>query len=138
MAVLTTDGRQLGDLLMAEGDAVVTRASRLLTNDTEEEVTLPVGYPLDVDSETTCVLLVAAGIANCNALLLDAVTLAVDQVAKVPLLVRGPAGINEDKLPTVDYLGAAINKANFKAAIVANIPVISLLKESPTQASAEA
>lgn len=138
MAAPLLSKSQLGDLVIAEdAGPIVTRESRLCENAGEDDVTLELGHPMDITSETEVDFLAAAGIANCNALLIDATIIPAGKTIKVPLLARGPAAVNEDKLPTVDYAGAAINKANFKAAIVANMPLVTLRKEPPTQETQE-
>lgn len=134
--LFSTDGKQLGDVIVAEGDIVVTRDSRRLSNAGEEEMVLPCGYPCDITSETAVTALLAAGIANCNALLLESCVIPAGESALVPLLARGPAAVNQDKLPTVDYAGDDIDMEDFNTAIDAMILVVRR-KESPTQGVAE-
>lgn len=133
MAVLIETGIQLGDLIIAEdAGPIVTRESRNCTNEGEDDVTLEIGAPFDITSDTEAEYLAAAGIANCNALLIARTLIPAGKTVKVPLLARGPAAVNQDKLPATDYAGATINAANFATAVAA-FPLVVLRREPPTQ-----
>jgi hypothetical protein len=128
MAVLHEKPVSIGDLIKSEYDAAYCRESKLVTNPEATEITLVVGYPMDDN-----VPLEAAGIANCDGLLMEHAVLAGNEVRLLPVLARGPCTIDDDALPTTDYADAAINAANFRTAIDAIEPKIIRRFEPPHQ-----
>jgi hypothetical protein len=108
-------GRVTGDVFIREtDDAAFSRESKTITNSSGDDMVLPAGYPMDDN-----VPVIAANIANCDGLLLESVTIADGEVRMVAVVQRGSIVINQDALPTVDYVGASINMTNFATAVAA-------------------
>jgi len=107
------DGPVLGDVLISESPIEFGRESVKITNPTNADFKLPVGYPLKADGTP----IVAADIALLGGLLVKPCFLFDDGAELYPMLARGPAVVNFTRLPTVDYLNAAINADAFKAAL---------------------
>jgi hypothetical protein len=106
----------IGDLLKSEENAMLSRESVTITNNTGAEIALVVGHPLDLAGTLdarTAVPVIAANIANTDAILLEHAVLADGESRKLPALVRGPAAINRDVLPENDYDGDPITLANY-------------------------
>jgi hypothetical protein len=95
---------RLGDVLKYEGDPMLTRESKTMTNPHSAAFTFVAGYPMDDN-----VPVANAGIAGIDGMLLSTVTLAANgedgDTAKVAVLARGPAVFDKDALPTKDYAG---------------------------------
>lgn len=119
MAEQTMENK-IGDLVRYEGAEIVTREVRTLTNSGETALSLDIGQPIIISSQTACGVCAAASIASMNALLLTKVDeLAAAGTQEVALLVRGPAAVDYDHLPTTDYADAAITMATFVSEIEA-------------------
>jgi hypothetical protein len=110
MALLTEVVSQVGNLVISEtGGAEYTRDSRRITNGGGAAVTYPVGQPFVGTAPAT-----AANLATANGVLLRAVKLDPAEAMDLPFLVRGPAVVNLDALPTVDMAAAAFNMTTFR------------------------
>lgn len=113
-----TEPNRGGDFVVSEYNAAYTREEVEVDVDAlnlTTDLVLPAGYPLDGNE-----LEVAAGIAGCDGLLLQPVTLTTDMVSiKLAVLRRGPAVINMDQLPLVDKAGATINRTTWATALAA-------------------
>jgi hypothetical protein len=127
MAVVTNTN-VLGDLLINEYHPGYCRESKTVANATGSEVTLVVGAPLDDNVMET-----AAGIAGCDGLVMQKTVIPNGESRKIPVLVRGPAIINTDELPTEDYAGASITMATFLAALVTNMVTVIQRTEPDNQ-----
>lgn len=146
MATLTKK-KVIGDILKAEWDKGYCRVSTVLKNDhasaVTKEVTDPVGYPIKMDG-TDYVLCQATEEADCIGIIVEGPTIEELDAAKAEatdnkyaLLVRGPARIAKDALPTTDSEGASYTTATLVTALEAlNVPVI--VQVVPTKSSTQA
>lgn len=98
-----------------------------VTNGGGSAIVLEPGYPMNGNTP----LLVAA-IANMNGLNFRREVIQAGETKKVLVLMRGPATIIKDGLPTEDYSGAAFNMSTFVSEI-AGIPDILVRTEPPEQ-----
>jgi len=108
-----------GDVIIAEGNPVVTRESKDVSNSTGSDVTLPAGHPMDDN-----VMCTSANIANADGIVCQETDIPDGETVKVPVLARGPAAINQDALPEEDYAGTAIVLASFVSAIETNTDIV--------------
>lgn len=112
MSQIFNSHSQLGELLIHEDDIQFTRESKEITNSSGAVMELEVGYPMDDN-----VPVVSGGEAGTDGLLLTKVYLEDGESIKVPVLARGPAVVNSDKIPTTDYAGDAITVATVVTAL---------------------
>lgn len=120
-----TDNRKLGDLLRAFFDNAHNFTGGTIKNAVAETVTPtdPLGQPVK-QAAGQWQFVAAADIANATGVLVhqrDLPELAQNDITaeKILILVRGPAVIHEDGLPTHDVYGDAIVAADFKARLLA-------------------
>lgn len=86
-----------------------------VTNSGEDDLTLPVGYPMDDN-----IPVAASNIGNTDGLNYRHEVIPAGETRKVLVLVRGPATVNADMLPTTYYdTGGAINMGTFRTTIAA-------------------
>lgn len=112
--MISTLGKVGGDVVVAEGDPIITRESKTIANATGSDVVLTAGYPMD--DNVPCL---ANGLATMDGILIQPVRIPAGETRDVAVLVRGPAAVNSGGLPTHDYAGTAITAATLKAAIAA-------------------
>lgn len=95
------------------------------------------GQPVKA-SGANYIFVLAADIANAIGILYsqERITLAAAGVSERPfaILIRGPATVDKDALPTLDVVGSAITNANFVTALAAR-DIISLTE--PTKVSTQ-
>lgn len=89
-----------GDFLLEElASPAMTRESKEVENATGDDIELAAGHPMDDN-----VPVEAGDEANCDGLVVQAVTIPAGDTVKVGVISRF-AVINRDALPTVDHLG---------------------------------
>lgn len=133
MATKTKD-ITVGDLLIHEESALYCRTLGTIKNGEATAVTLVVGMPVIADS-TNFELALAAEHASIVGILLeggDTIALSSTSTKKYPVLVRGPAVLNANKLPTADQADSAWSLANIKATLL-TLHIIT--KDEPTKSS---
>lgn len=87
------------------------------------------GQPVDVNGN----ILAAASIADCVGVIITKKTVTLGDataLGDMAVLARGPAAVNSAGLPALDYAGAAISAATYKAEIQA-MGDISIKDPSP-------
>lgn len=106
----------IGDLLIHEESAIFCREEIAITNPTAAAFTAKVGQPLDGGT-----LVVDAGEAGCDGILLEEVTLTASQTTtkKYAYLARGPAVLNKSSIIVLDSNGATMDIAALVSALAA-------------------
>jgi hypothetical protein len=132
---LTLDKR-LGDFLIHEESQEYCRESITLTNDESAAGSFEIGFPL-LESGGTWTPARTAEHASVDGVLLENVdNLAAAGTKVVAVLRRGPAVINQNKLPAADYADAAFVAAELVARLAALSPPI-IAKSEPTKTSTQ-
>ena len=132
MSEFITKGRVGGDVVKHEYDVQYTRQSYEVTNEGTEDMVLTAGYPFAAG-----VPVLNASINTVDGLLIQPVTIAPDETVKVAVLMHGPATINDDNLPTVDYEGTNLTMATFRTRIDAMSPKVVRKQEPDVQGEQE-
>lgn len=132
VAPVKTQGNRMGDLIKFLDEAIYCIESYFLVNPAGEDFTFPVGTPCSV-SGSNATPLAAAAQASVTALLLEATFIPSGETTplKYSFVVRGPAVVDKDRLPTADYDAASYNHTTIATALAALDPPI-LSRTEPT------
>ncbi len=103
-----------GDVMQHEGNPGITRDEKTITNASGAEMVLEAGYPMDDNVPE-----LDGGEAGVDGLLLQGITIPDGESAKVAVLARGPASVNQDAIPTADYAGDDFTIATIVTALEA-------------------
>ncbi len=137
-----TERKNIDDIVRWEVSEFYTRKAVVVHNRTGSTVSLAdvMGQPLRVDSGTATEYMFCQATAEsyCVGLLLSRLSFAVTTLAnaatfKSKALVRGPAIIDKDMIPTTDVLGVALTLATLVTALQAlNPPILCNAELTPT------
>lgn len=134
-------GRVAGDVFKHIDNPIYVFASARMANpDEEAEKTFPVGTPgvFTPDSgsaQGAFVPVLNAAIGTTNALLAEEVVLDADAETEQPVkvLIRGPATVDWNQMPTADYAGTNFTASTLKTRLAAMTPPVHLIYEPPEQ-----
>jgi hypothetical protein len=109
-----TKGKVGGDVVLELFSKFHCLDDITITNGAAYVMELEAGYPMDAN-----VPVVATGEAGTDGILIQPVSIPVSGTARVPVLLRGPATLNKNAMPTSDHAGVAFTMATIWTALEA-------------------
>lgn len=129
MATALTKPADPSDLILRVTDKEYSYEEVTITNETGDEITVPLGHPVTLAGVLVEDSAVASEDSTLKGLVTERLVIPDGESRKVAALVRGPAIIRTGGLPTADYTGGAYDMTKFKSEIAKLSPKIVIVSE---------